>query len=283
MEYNLKIGGIGLHVVSDCEIEAEQSFAPFFDLNQSKRLVNIEFCGAGPSLSAPLQPSLGRDLLLEYYRDGDALVSVVPGPKGPQAVTRCSADFSNLVCRLNGENYHLPMTMGNLLRMTPMRRVLQEHRILFLHASQIAVENRGILFTAPSGTGKTTQARLWQQFRGAEIICNDRTLIRNGQTYGYPMDGSEPVCSGKTFPLGAIVCLAQAPENQVRRLRPGEALAALMPQVVFDAWDSRSNRLASEQLLELIGHWPIYKLGCTPDEQAVACLETCLRKDGILP
>ena len=283
MEYNLKIGGIGLHVVSDCEFVTEQSFAPFFSLNPPERWVNMEFCGAEASLSAPLQPSLGRDLLLEYYGGKNGLISVVPGPKGPQALTRCSADFSSLVCQLNLKDYHLPMTLGNLLRMTPMRRVLQEHRILFLHASQIAVENRGILFTAPSGTGKTTQARLWHRFRNAEIICNDRTLICGGRTYGYPMDGSEPVCSGKILPLGAVVCLAQAGENRIRRLRPAEALALLMPQVVFDTWDSRSTRLASEQLLALISRWPVYQLGCTPDEQAVACLETCLRKDGILP
>ena len=97
----------------------------------------MEFCGAEASLSAPLQPSLGRDLLLEYYGGKNGLISVVPGPKGPQALTRCSADFSSLVCQLNLKDYHLPMTLGNLLRMTPMRRVLQEHRILFLHASQI--------------------------------------------------------------------------------------------------------------------------------------------------
>ena len=139
-----------------------------------------------------------------------------------------------------------------------------------------------LIFYGPSGTGKTTQAKLWRTHRGAEIICNDRTLVRDGQTYGFPMDGSEPVCSGKILPLGAVVCLAQASENQIRRLRPGEALAALMPQVVFDSWDSRSSRLASEQLIELIRRRPVYQLCCTPDQQAVECLEACLRKDGIL-
>lgn len=282
MEYNLKIGGVGLHVISDYEFVTEQSFAPFLSLNPSERWVNMEFWANPAPLRQPQAPMLGRDLLLEYYQDAGGLLCASPGARGPLALTRCSSDYNHLVCRLNSGVYQLPMTLGHFLRMTPMRRVLQEHGVQLLHASQIAFGGRGILFTAPSGTGKTTQAKLWRTHRGAEIICNDRTLVRDGQTYGFPMDGSEPVCSGKILPLGAVVCLAQAGENRICRLRPGEALAALMPQVVFDSWDSRSSRLASEQLIELIRRRPVYQLCCTPDQQAVECLEACLRKDGIL-
>lgn len=50
--------------------------------------------------------------------------------------------------------------------------------VLFFHAAQITYQETGILFAGPSGAGKTTQAKLWERFRNARIICNDRTLLR---------------------------------------------------------------------------------------------------------
>lgn len=134
----------------------------------------------------------------------------------------------------------------------------------------------------PSGIGKTTQAKLWKTFRPAQIICNDRTLIRNGQTYGYPVDGSEPVISGETFSLGALVVLEQAPDNQIRQLKPREALLRLMPQVVYDQWNHDAVTAATQQILDLIQQYPVYLLSCTPTQNAVTCLEQQLTKDGVL-
>ena len=68
----------------------------------------------------------------------------------------------------------------------------------------------------------------------------------------------------------------------VRRLRPREALARLMPQAVIDVWDPWSRTAAAELLLKLMNHTPVYLLRCTPDENAVACLEQQLIKDGVI-
>lgn len=225
----------------------------------------------------------GEDLLLEYYQEKDRLLCLSKGGMGTYLSTAvCSPDYQNIMWYLYGAHASSLSSVGNLLRLIPIKMILQRSGTIFLHASQIALQGKGILFTAPSGTGKTTQAKLWNRSRNTPIICNDRTLIQNGLTYGYPVDGSEPVCSGASFPLGAVVLLEQSPENRIRRLKPMEVLTKLMPQVVYDCWNPNATSAATQQILELIQHFPVYLLGCTPDEHAVTCLEQQLKKDGVL-
>lgn len=124
---------------------------------------------------------------------------------------RCTPDFSHIQCVLNLDNYvYIPQQMDFILRTLPMRAIFQQFGTLFFHAAQIAVKETGILFTAPSGTGKTTQAKLWEKYRGARRICADRTLVRRlpegWRTFGYPLDGSEPICSEEEHALVQWCC-----------------------------------------------------------------------------
>ena len=226
---------------------------------------------------------LGEDLLMEYYRQGEQLHCLTKGGRGTYLSScLCSPDLCEMTCWLNFPAGSAVDTLGNLIRMIPLRRILLQQGVLFFHASQIALGGTGILFTAPSGTGKTTQAKLWREFRGAEILCNDRTLTDGLTTYGFPVDGSEPVCSAAQRRLGAIVVLAQSPENTVRRLKAREILPRLLPQLVLDTWDPEAVAMTSALLLDLIPRTPVYLLECTPDESAVHCLEQQLYKDGVI-
>ena len=73
-------------------------------------------------------------------------------------------------------------------------QLLLEHRAFQLHASVIDWQGQGILFSAPSGTGKSTQADLWQTHAGATILNGDRAVIRwldsQYRVYGSPYAGS---------------------------------------------------------------------------------------------
>lgn len=268
---------------SDIEIRIEDSVRPFLSEASGADAVNIRVIHGMSDAPVPNCPMSGEDLLLEYYLEKDRLICLSKGSAGSHLATTVSGlDYTDIVCYLNSDHAVSLNSVGNLLRLIPMRMILQGKGTLFLHASQVAIRGKGIVFTAPSGTGKTTQAKLWKTYRGAQIICNDRTLIRQGQTYGYPVDGSEPVFSSASFPLGAVVLLEQSPENKIRQLKPREGLLRLMRQVVYDHWSHDAEFAATEQILELIRKFPVYLLSCTPDENAVICLEQQLKKDGVL-
>ena len=284
MEILIEIGGVRFLFDSDCDIIVEDAIAPFFSTRKNVNTVNIRLTHDFSDAPLPSGPMLGEDLLMEYYRQGEQLLCLTKGGRGSYLSScLCSPDLSEMTCWLNFPAGSAVDTLGNLIRMIPLRRILLERGVLFFHASQIALGGTGILFTAPSGTGKTTQAKLWRRYRSAEILCNDRTLTDGLTTYGFPVDGSEPVCSCEQRRPGAIVVLAQSPENAVRRLKPREILPRLLPQLVLDTWDPNAAALASELLLDLIPRTPVYLLECTPDESAVQCLEQQLHKDGVIP
>lgn len=284
MEYKLQFADVVFHILSEREIELEPQLQPFLAAETEPADLTVQVSWDWEHAKLPDSDRAGEDLLSYYYIEGAERFCVTRGgPKGAVACTCYNGDLSEVVCTYNEKPFPmLPNTMGSLMRMLPMREMFQHFQTLFLHASQIALRGKGILFTAPSGTGKTTQAKLWKQYRGAEIICNDRTLTRKldgvWHTYGYPIDGSEPVRSEQVNRLGCVVLLRQGLTNTIQRLPPAKAVSLLMRQVVFDTWSGTARATAMQQLLSLVEDIPVLLLTCTPDERAVETLEQKLKE-----
>ena len=148
------------------------------------------------------------------------------------------------------------------------------------HCSFIEYNGKAILFTAPSETGKSTQAELWRSLRGARIINGDRAAIRrDGDVLlaeGLPFSGSSHHCRNASVPIGAIVYLAQAPETSIRKMRGYEAFSRIWEGVSVNTWDREDMDKVSALVQDLATAVPLYYLPCTPDESAVIALEQAL-------
>ena len=235
----------------------------------------------------PSTPVIGTDLLQDYYKEEEFWFCEAKGGKAPVTCTCYRDDFSWMECAINEKTFlEPPDTLDNIIRLLPMRAIFTHFQTLFLHASQVSINGTGIVFAASSGSGKTTQARLWKQYAGAEIICNDRTLVRQNQgiwkTYGYPIDGSEPVRSEKVNCLGCIILLKKGKENKMSRLRVGLASALLMEQAVIDCWNAEDRESILKLLLKIQESVPVYQLVCTPDVRAVDLVKEKLMQEGVI-
>lgn len=146
-----------------------------------------------------------------------------------------------------------------------------------LHASWIRYRDRAILFTGPSGIGKSTQAALWEKHRGAELINGDRAAIfptPNGvQVRGIPYCGSSGVNKNQTMPLAAVVTLSKAPENSISRLKGVKAFRQLWEGCSVNLWDPEAIGKATQSVVDTVSAVPVYHLACTPDERSVELLE----------
>lgn len=166
-----------------------------------------------------------------------------------------------------------------------LEHLLLEHQSLQLHASVIDWQGSGILFSAPSGTGKSTQAALWRDFAGAKIINGDRAMIRRMgdgyRVYGSPYAGSSGIYTNLSVPIRAIITLEQGSKNRITSLHPMEAFRRLYRELTVSLWDEAFVEQASCELLDLIGGIPVYHLICTPDKGAVEILMEELNNEGI--
>lgn len=287
MEIRLRLGGILFLFIADSSFLVDSKLSPFLEENEEEADITIQVSRDWESTKLPATKSVGEDAILKYYGEEDNRFCLTKGgPKGPVACTCYTPDFKKVRCTLNDQPFLMPpQKLGSVLRMLPIREIFLHFNVLFLHGSQIAYRQKGIVFSAPSGGGKSTQAALWKKYRDAEIICNDRTLLQKDEgqwhTHGYPLDGSTPVYSGQVFRLGSIVLLEQGEVNEVRRLAPKSAIVRLMPQIVMDVWSSEARNRTTELLLELLKDVPVYLLTCTADEKAVEVLETKLTEEGV--
>lgn len=286
MTITLELGGVAIKVCSERKLSISSVMAPFIRYKEESELC-IWLTWKWEEARHPISEPVGEDLLQEYYREGKLTFCESKGGKAPVTCTCYSEDFSWMQCAVNEEPFlEPPKTLERIFQLLPMRAVFVHFHTLFLHASQVAFNGTGILFSAPSGIGKTTQARLWEAYMKAEIVCNDRTLLRKKEgiwkTYGYPIDGSEPVRSNAVNRLGCIVLLKQGKENRVVRLRPAQSIKYLMEQAVIDCWDVKARMDTMELLMEILQDIPVYQQTCTPDERAVKELAKILTAEGVI-
>lgn len=169
-----------------------------------------------------------------------------------------------------------PLTAVRFFSCAGMHSKLLQHGDMILHASYIAWNGQAILFAAPSGTGKSTQADLWRRYAGAELVNGDRALIsrKNGVWYscGYPCCGSSAVCMNRTLPLSMIVILEQGDRNRIVSLSASEKIRAVVSGTELFPWDSAEIGRALDLAEILAANVPVIRLICRPDEEAVNLL-----------
>lgn len=161
-----------------------------------------------------------------------------------------------------------------------LEKVMIQKDSLILHTAYMCLEGGAVLFSAPSGTGKSTQAELWEKYRGTRTVNGDRSLLMRESdgwyACGWPICGSSGICHNESYPIRAIVMLRQAKENKVRRLGVAESMKKVFAQITINMWNAEFQMKAMDLIQNLISEVPVYELECDISENAVACLERVL-------
>lgn len=141
------------------------------------------------------------------------------------------------------------------------------------HGSAIAVDGVGYLFTAKSGTGKSTHTALWRRLFGnrAVMVNDDKPLIRvqggKAVVYGTPWNGKHRLGCNIAVPLKAVCILARAQENRIERTDKRQALPMLIQQT-HRPEDPKKTAKTLRLIDSLASSVSLYRLGCNMEIQA---------------
>ncbi len=137
-----------------------------------------------------------------------------------------------------------------------------------LHASAIVYEDKAYLFSAPSGTGKSTHTRLWQEAFGEEktyILNDDKPALRlQGDeiiVYGTPWSGKTDKNKNKGVPLFGICFLERANENHIEKIDAKSAIFKILNQTIRPKEEAQMSQLLM-LVDKVITKTNVYKMGC---------------------
>ncbi len=166
-----------------------------------------------------------------------------------------------------------PAYLETLAVYRKLARALVAKNILLFHGSAIAVDDCAYLFTARSGTGKSTHTRLWRERFGerAYMVNDDKPLLKITEegvlVYGTPWDGKHRLSRNTSVPLKAICVLHRGEENEIHPISASEALPELL-QACYRPEDPADMLLFLGLLDRLMKKSGLYSLHCNMDPEA---------------
>lgn len=178
------------------------------------------------------------------------------------------------------EGLYTQLSLRHVLTMLPLEQIMMEHGTMILHASFVLYRDQAILFSGPSGIGKSTQGDLWANYGQGAVINGDRVLItpteEGIQVDSHFLSGTSGICFNATAPLKAIVLLEQGPENVISQVKPLDRFRRLLCQLSYFPEDL-SQRICITGLLEkLLSKGNVIHYTCRKDESAFLCLKEYL-------
>ena len=187
-----------------------------------------------------------------------------------------SGDWSNALISYIPDYPNIYYYINILLIEIVFRNRILIHNGLVVHGSAVLYKNECIMFSAPSGTGKSTQARLWEKLMDAVVINDDHPAVmlidKEPVVYGTPWAGEKRKFINVNAPLKAVVILKQSPKNLIQRLQLHEIISLFLPRCFLPYYDNQFMKKAMDLFELMFVKAPVYLLNCRPDKEAVDML-----------
>ena len=154
--------------------------------------------------------------------------------------------------------------------------MLTDFDMILMHGAAIEYEGEGFIFTAPSGTGKSTHIAQWKKYLGDKVIVvnGDKPELSfegNGVlVHGAPWCGKESWQVNKSVPLKGVCLLKRGQDNKIYKINPGEYIEYFVRQFYFDmATDDVAK--VFDIIDRIMSRVPFYILECDISEDAAKC------------
>lgn len=165
------------------------------------------------------------------------------------------------------------MAESSLILNEICKKILKCYDGFFFHSSSLMLDNMAYVFTALSGTGKSTHTALWRRLFGSRVVMinDDKPIIRKNNgvfyVYGTPWMGKSDIGNNIKAPVKAVYILQRGEKNSAVRVKTGQVFKQLLEATVVP--QERENM---EKLLELLDEFftsvPLFQLTCNMNIEA---------------
>lgn len=152
------------------------------------------------------------------------------------------------------------------------RHILKYNGIL-LHSSCVVKDNQAYLFSAPSGTGKSTHTNLWlEEFKDAYILNDDKPAIiyKDNTLYaaGTPFSGKHDISKNLLVPIKGICFIERSLNNWIKEISSKQAIFEILNQTERIPYENDMTLILSH-IENIVKNTKIYKMGCNISIDAV--------------
>lgn len=281
MKYKFYFGNVEFHIDCPFEVDWKKTDTNFFTpVIPTKKLIEVyvythhEFHkkSGNPIYSSPV---------MDVFICNDQEIRYFYNTNSRKRFLLASALYEH-----NKIEIHLDPLWNNndlsLLMMIFTEKILLKQEGLILHCSYMETTKGALLFTAPSGTGKTTQSNLWNRIYHTKVINGDRCLIQKNKASffanGFFLHGTAPECENISMPIRAIVIVRQSDQDMIEELSDFQKIMLLFSECSINSWNKGAVNKTLDLIESIVKQTKILMLHCTMNTNAAIVLHNYLEE-----
>lgn len=141
-----------------------------------------------------------------------------------------------------------------------------------IHSASILHNGKAWLFSALSGTGKSTHTNIWHKLYDTPFLNGDLNLLafeeRRPVVKGIPWCGTSGICTTETYPLGGIILLARSKTNFIEEIPTAARILGIQMRFISPKWSAEQAADSLDFAKHIVETAGVARLHCNMEDEA---------------